>query len=384
MEEFAFMQPILLTIAGLVIGALLKSMLKHSRFPYTVGLFGIGLIAGILNRAEVFQSMPQLSEALDSVANINPDLILYLFLPILIFDAAYELNMHIFKKTLANATILAAPGLVICMLLTGLLMVAIGMFIPGYESWSWTFALMFGALISATDPVAVVALLHELKTSKRFSTLVDAESLLNDGTGIVCFMLFFGAYAATGGSDSSPIVEFIKVVSVSTVLGYFLARVVIWFITRVNSEEMIQNSAIIISAYVTFIISQFYLGVSGVIALVAFGLTVTYVGKPRLKPQVNHFMEHFWELATYIANTLIFIIVGLVIAEKVTFSWGQLGMLIVIYIFLNLFRFAMISLLYPIMKKNGIRTFKTRISNPDLGRSEGCACHDTCFDGFVH
>ena len=55
MEEFAFMQPILLTIAGLVIGALLKSMLKHSRFPYTVGLFGIGLIAGILNRAEVFQ-----------------------------------------------------------------------------------------------------------------------------------------------------------------------------------------------------------------------------------------------------------------------------------------------------------------------------------------
>lgn len=353
MEEFAFMQPILLTIAGLVIGALLKSMLKHSRFSYTVGLFGIGLIAGILNRAEVFQSMPQLSEALDSVANINPDLILYLFLPILIFDAAYELNMHIFKKTLANATILAAPGLVICMLLTGLLMVAIGMFIPGYESWSWTFALMFGALISATDPVAVVALLHELKTSKRFSTLVDAESLLNDGTGIVCFMLFFGAYAATGGSDSSPIVEFIKVVSVSTVLGYFLARVVIWFITRVNSEEMIQNSAIIISAYVTFIISQFYLGVSGVIALVAFGLTVTYVGKPRLKPQVNHFMEHFWELATYIANTLIFIIVGLVIAEKVTFSWGQLGMLIVIYIFLNLFRFAMISLLYPIMKKMG-------------------------------
>lgn len=76
------------------------------------------------------------------------------------------------------------------MLLTGLLLVGIGVCVPGFESWTWTFALMFGALISATDPVAVVALLHELKTSKRFSTLVDAESLLNDGTGIVCFMLF--------------------------------------------------------------------------------------------------------------------------------------------------------------------------------------------------
>ena len=224
MEEFAFLQPLLLTITGLVIGALLKSILKHSRFPYTVGLFGIGLLVGILNRSGIFHSMPQITEAVDSVANINPDLILYLFLPILIFDAAYELNMHIFKKTLANATLLAAPGLVICMILTGVLMVGIGLTIPGYENWTWAFALMFGALISATDPVAVVALLHELKTSKRFSTLVDAESLLNDGTGIVCFMLFFGVYAATGGSDSSPIMEFIKVISISTILGYFLAR----------------------------------------------------------------------------------------------------------------------------------------------------------------
>lgn len=353
MEEFAFLQPLLLTITGLIIGALLKSLLKHSRFPYTVGLFAIGLLVGILNRSGIFHSLPQISNAVNSVADINPDLILYLFLPILIFDAAYELNMHIFKKTLANATLLAAPGLIICMILTGVLMVVIGLVIPGYESWSWTFALMFGALISATDPVAVVALLHELKTSKRFSTLVDAESLLNDGTGIVCFMLFFGVYAATGGSDSSPVMEFIKVITVSTVLGYFLARVVIWFITRINSEEMIQNSVIILSAYVTFIVSQFYLGVSGVIALVAFGLTVTYVGKPRLKPQVNNFMGHFWELATYIANTLIFIIVGIVISEKVSFSWSAFGVLILIYIFLNLFRYAMISMLYPVMKRMG-------------------------------
>lgn len=76
------------------------------------------------------------------------------------------------------------------MLLTAALMIGISLFAPEYTSWTWPLALMFGALISATDPVAVVALLHELGTSKRFSTLVDGESLLNDGTGIVCFMLF--------------------------------------------------------------------------------------------------------------------------------------------------------------------------------------------------
>lgn len=353
MEEYTFLAPLLLTIGGLIIGAILKSLLKHSRLPYTVGLFAIGIILGVMNRTGVFQSLPELHDAVSSVANINPDLILYLFLPILIFDAAYELNLHIFKKTLANATLLAAPGLIICMLITGALMMGVATFIPGFESWTWAFALMFGALISATDPVAVVALLHELKTSKRFSTLVDAESLLNDGTGIVCFMLFFGAYAAGETTHASPVITFIREVGLSTLLGFLLARIVIWFITRINSEEMVQNSVIILAAYLTFILSQYYLGVSGVIALVAFGLTVTYVGKPRLKPQVNTFMEHFWELLTYIANTLIFILVGVVIAEKVDFSWGALGVLILIYIALNLIRFAMIMLLYPVMKRLG-------------------------------
>lgn len=353
MEETTLLTPLLLTIAGLTVGAIFKSLFQRTRIPYTVGLFAIGLAAGILNRTGVFQAMPQVSHALDSVANINPDLILYIFLPILIFDAAYELNLHIFKKTLTNATLLAGPGLIICMILTAALLIAISLLVPGYEKWTWASALMFGALISATDPVAVVALLHELKTSKRFSTLVDAESLLNDGTGIVCFMLFYGITVWGRSDDLTPILEFCQVVAGGAILGFVAARLVIWFITRVNSEDMIQNSVIILSAYLVFILSQYYLGISGVIALVAFGLTVAYVGKPRLKPQVNTFMGSFWELLTYIANTLIFIIVGVVIAEKVDFSWSHFGILLLVYVFLNIFRYIIIMILYPIMKRSG-------------------------------
>lgn len=84
MEETNLLAPLLLTIAGLMVGAIFKSLFQRTRIPYTVGLFAIGLIAGILNRAGVFQNTSQLSQALDSVANINPDLILYIFLPILI------------------------------------------------------------------------------------------------------------------------------------------------------------------------------------------------------------------------------------------------------------------------------------------------------------
>lgn len=353
MEETALLAPLLLTIAGLTVGAIFKSLFQRTRIPYTVGLFAIGLAAGIMNRMGVFHGMPQFSAALDSVANINPDLILYIFLPILIFDAAYELNLHIFKKTLTNATLLAAPGLIICMILTAGVLMAISFFVPGYEKWTWASALMFGALISATDPVAVVALLHELKTSKRFSTLVDAESLLNDGTGIVCFMLFYGITVWGRNDELTPILEFCQVVAGGAILGFIAARLVIWFITRVNSEVMIQNSVIILSAYLVFILAQLYLGISGVIALVAFGLTIAYVGKPRLKPQVNIFMGSFWELLTYIANTLIFIIVGIVIAEKVDFSWSHCAILLLVYIALNIIRYITIMMLYPIMKRSG-------------------------------
>ncbi|WP_455996738.1 cation:proton antiporter [Phocaeicola barnesiae] len=353
MEETALLAPLLLIIAGLTVGAIFKSLFQRTRIPYTVGLFAIGLAAGIMNRMGVFHGMPQFSAALDSVANINPDLILYIFLPILIFDAAYELNLHIFKKTLTNATLLAAPGLIICMILTAGVLMAISFFVPGYEKWTWASALMFGALISATDPVAVVALLHELKTSKRFSTLVDAESLLNDGTGIVCFMLFYGITVWGRNDELTPILEFCQVVAGGAILGFIAARLVIWFITRVNSEEMIQNSVIILSAYLVFILAQLYLGISGVIALVAFGLTIAYVGKPRLKPQVNIFMGSFWELLTYIANTLIFIIVGIVIAEKVDFSWSHCAILLLVYIALNIIRYITIMMLYPIMKRSG-------------------------------
>lgn len=211
---------------------------------------------------------------------------------------------------------------------------------------------MFGALISATDPVAVVALLKELGTSKRFSTLVDAESMLNDGTGIVLFMLFFGVYTSAGATEN-PLVNFLLVVFGGMLLGWIIARFTIWFLGKVGGDEAVQNSVIIVSSYITFILAQSFLDVSGVIALVAFGLAITYTGKPRLKPEVNQFMDQFWELMAYMANTLIFIIVGVVIAMKIELSWTSLLLVILVYVGVNIVRMLVITILYPIMKKAG-------------------------------
>lgn len=352
METNNLLAPLFFVLIGLMAGAFLKFGLKKTPLPYTVGLFAFGLLIGMFDRLGWLNGIPLLQSTIDFAGNSNPDMILYIFLPILIFDAAYELDVHVFRKTLTNATLLSVPGVVIAMLLTALLMVGISSFVPSYEEWNWTFALMFGALISATDPVAVVALLKELGTSKRFSTLVDAESMLNDGTGIVLFMLFFGAYSTSGISES-PVTDFIMVVAGGALLGTFFAYLCIQFITKVKGDEMLQNSVMILSAYMTFILAQNYLEVSGVIALVGFGLTVSYMGRPRLKPQVNRFMRQFWELAAHIANTLIFIIVGIVIALKVDFSWTDLFILLCVYAGVNLIRILVITIFYPFMKRCG-------------------------------
>ncbi len=353
METNALLAPLFFIVICLVVGAILKSVLKKTNFPYTVGLFALGILLGLLDRFGILQEAGILKPAVDFAGNMNPDLILYIFLPLLIFDGAYELDLHVFRKSLLNSTLLAGPGMVISMFLIGALIMGLAYFIPECSGWNWSYALMFGALISATDPVAVVALLKELGTSKRFSTLVDAESMLNDGTGIVLFMIFFGVYSASGATNMSPVLNFLLVVFGGVLLGWIIARFTIWFLNKVGGDESVQNSVIIVSSYITFILAQSFLDVSGVIALVAFGLTIAHMGRPHLKPNVNKFMGEFWELMAYIANTLIFIIVGVVIALKVDMTWKSFLLLLAVYIGINIARMLMIIILYPFMKKTG-------------------------------
>lgn len=352
MDSMELLAPLVFVIVSLVAGAILKYGLKRTVLPYTVGLFAFGLIIGLLDRAGVYADGSIFKQSIDFAGNIDPDLILYLFLPILIFDAAYELDVHIFRKTLTNATLLSGPGMVVAMFLTGLLMMGISLFAPNYAQWTWTHALMFGALISATDPVAVVALLKELGVSKRFSTLVDAESMLNDGTGIVLFMLFFGTFTAAGKVDA-PVMDFVYVVLGGVLLGVVFGWLCLWFITRSQNDAIMQNSAILVSAYLTFFLAQSYMDVSGVIALVGYGVVIAYYGRPRIAPEVNRFMQDFWELATYMANTLIFILVGVVIALQVKATLMDFVVLILVYIGINIVRMAMIAIFYPVMKRSG-------------------------------
>ncbi len=347
------MEPLLFIIIALIIGAGTRYLLRKSFLPYTVSLLIIGIILGILVRMGIFgHSLASMSEAVKWAGNIDPHLILYVFLPTLIFEAAFAMDVHTFKKSFANASIMAIPGIIIALILTAALMMLLNEWNIGLSGWGWALALLFGTVISATDPVAVVALLKDLGASKKLGTLIEGESLLNDGTAIVIFMvLLTGITGQVAGN--SPIVEFFKVAFGGALLGIAIGYITMSWVGKVFNDALVEISVMIAAAYLTFFIAEHFLHVSGVLGVVAFGLIMAGNGRTKISPGVEHFLHEFWELAAFIANTLIFLIVGLVIAQQTVFRKSDFLVLILLYIGIHIIRALVITIFFPAMKKIG-------------------------------
>lgn len=357
----ADMSPLFFIIIALLFGAAVRHLLRKSPIPFTVWLLLIGLALGAMVRLGWF-SITQignlsvdfglLDRAFNWAGNIDPHIIMYVFLPTLIFEAAFAMDVHTFKKTAINASILAIPGIIIAMILTALIVLGIDRMGLGLNGWGWAYALMFGAVASATDPVAVVALLKELGASKKLGTLIEGESMLNDGTAIVLFMLFF-TMVSGGESNASPVVEFLKVAVGGTLVGIVIGTLSIRWVRKVFNDALVEISVIVAAAYITFFICEYFLHVSGVLGLVALGLAMASVGKTRISPEVEHFLHEFWELFAFIANTLIFIIVGVVIAEQVAITGRNILILLIIYVGVHIVRALVILMFYPLLKRSG-------------------------------
>ena len=173
------MSPLFFIIMALFIGINTKRFLRKVPIPYTVILLLIGLVIGVLNRIEWVQGFSLLTNSIDWAAHIESKIILYVFLPTLIFEAAFDLDVHTFKKSFWNAFLMAVPGIAIAIGVTTLMVIGLRELNIGFNHWDWKIAAMFGAVICATDPVAVVSLLKELGGGKKLRTLIESESLLD-------------------------------------------------------------------------------------------------------------------------------------------------------------------------------------------------------------
>jgi NhaP-type Na+/H+ or K+/H+ antiporter len=296
-------------------------------------------------------------------AHLDPHLLLYVFLPILIFEAAFAMDVHVFKKSFSNALIMAGPGIITAVLMTGGVLIMIIKGGIGLTEWNWSYlgdnkmimlCMLFGVIVSATDPVAVVALLKELGASKKLGTLIEGESLLNDGTAIVLFLVIFAV--VVGEMVFSPLgslKDFAVIGLGGAALGGVMAITLMIWIKRVFNDPMVEITIIVMAAYLTFYVAEHFAGVSGVLALVSLGVFMAGFGRTRISPEVEHFLHEFWELAAFIANVLIFIIVGVVIAQRITPTWEDVGILLIIYATIHVVRAVNILVFYPLMAKLG-------------------------------
>lgn len=350
--------PLFFIIIAVFIGAATRHFLKAIPVPFTALLLIIGIVLGVMTRLHWFQSwggmdVSFIEDSFKWAAHIDPHMLFFVFLPILIFEAAFAMDLHTFKKSATNSVILAVPGILVALLLTGAMVYAIDILDIGLEGWAnWSLAFMFGSVISATDPVAVVALLKDLGASKKLGTLIEGESLLNDGTAIVLFMVFFLGISGQA-SDANGFLEFFRVALGGVGVGLFVGWITLRWLKRVFNDAMVEISAVVAAAYFTFYVAEHFMHVSGVLALVALGLMIGGFGRSSISPQVEHFMHEFWELAGFIANCLIFLIVGFVIAERTEFSANDFMVLGIIYVGIHVVRGIVMLMHYPFMKNAG-------------------------------
>jgi CPA1 family monovalent cation:H+ antiporter len=285
MQQFLYTET--LVIALLLIVSLVAIAVQRFRIPYTVALVVVGLLITLQSRLQ-FQ--------------LTPELILALFVPPLVFEAAFQLNFRDLQRNLPAILLLAVPGVILTTLIVaGVLKLGTALSFP--------IALVFGALIAATDPVAVVALFRTLGVPKRLAVLVEGESLLNDGTAIVVFNLML-VVALTGQfSLVESLASFLRVALGGTLVGLVLGWLVSRLIARVD-DHLIETTLTTVLAFGAYLIAE-QMHFSGVLAVVAAGLINGNLGQQGMSPTTRIVLFNFWEYVAFLANSLVFLLIGL-------------------------------------------------------------------------
>lgn len=296
------------------------------KVPYTVALVVAGLVLGTIQ----FIHPPSLTK----------ELLYALFLPGLVFEAAFHLDFQRFWQNKLAIHALAVPGVAAAIGLTALLLLPALRFLHVSEGFGLSHALVFAALIAATDPIAVVALFKSLGAPKRLAILIEGESLLNDGTAVVFFTLILGAVIGGSTSIVAATLDFFRVVGLGTVVGLAIGYLASKLTQRVD-EPMIEITLTTIAAYGSFILAEHF-HLSGVIATVAAGMLCgNYGARTGMSPSTRIAVQSFWEYVAFGLNSVIFLLIGFEVrVTSLLASWQPilaaffvvtLGRVVVIY-----------------------------------------------------
>jgi CPA1 family monovalent cation:H+ antiporter len=283
----------------LFVSALVAILTRRLGMPYTVGL----VLAGM-----GFYLLP-----VHPSLELSQDLVYSVFLPPLVFEAAFYLRWDDLRKDLPVLAALATVGVVLAAAVT-----AVGMRLTA--SWPWSSAVLFGVLIAATDPVSVIATFKEAGVRGRVRLLMEAESLLNDGTAAVAFALALGVATGADASPSSIVVGMVVTIGGGVLIGASVGFALMLLAGR-SEDHLVAISLTTLAAYGSFHVAEHF-HASGVLAALAAGLVTGNFGAlGSASARGREAVESFWEYAAFVVNSFIFILIG---AEVVKQRFGAL------------------------------------------------------------
>ena len=272
----------------LFVSALVAMLTRRLRLPYTVGLVLAGMGLYFLH---IYIKW-----------HLSKDLIFSVFLPPLVFEAALFINWREFKEDLPVVALLATAGVVLAAAVT-----AIGMHYA--LAWDWGSAVVFGVLIAATDPVSVIATFKEAGVTGRLRLLIEAESLLNDGTAAVAFV----ATLAILAGDHQNFVSITGMLLLTIVGGSLIGAVVasgFMLLAGQTPDYLVEITFTTLAAYGSFFVAEHF-HCSGVLAALTAGLVVgNFRSSTSMTDTGRQVLEPFWEYVAFIANSLIFLLIG--------------------------------------------------------------------------
>jgi CPA1 family monovalent cation:H+ antiporter len=272
----------------LFVACLVAIVTKRIGLPYAIGLVVAGIALSLIGY--------------DSRIALTPELIFTFLLPPLVFEAALHLRWGQFRREAPLVLSIAFVGT-----LLSAAVVAAGMhWIVG---WGWQAALLFGALIAATDPVSVIAMMKEQNAEKRLRFLMESESLVNDGAAAVLFTLIVAWIAGDGGSAGSVALALVTTVAGGVLCGLVVAGFLLLVAGR-SDDHLVELTLTMLAAYGSFLLAE-KTNVSGVLATLAAGMLVGNWGKGRgLTAHGGDAMIKFWDFAAFLANSIVFLLIG--------------------------------------------------------------------------
>ena len=347
-------------VAILVIACGMALLAKRLKLPYTVLLVVAGLAVSLL-----LDGAPGLREHLEKI-KLKPELLLQVFLPILLFEAAFHVDLKSFLNNRRAILFLAIPGVIIGMVLTTAVFVPVAQLIRG--DMMWQVGLVTAAMLAATDPISVVALFKEFTVSKRLGIIVEGESLINDGIAVVLFGVVVKITADSLGlsiptlDDQGGNVQalhvlrnFLQEVFLGTAVGVAVGLAMSYLTSKVN-DHLIEVALTAIAAYGSNVMAM-QLHASGVIAVVVCGMMVGNVGaKHGMSPTTREAVFSFWEFAAFMANSFVFILIGLEI--RLSELWADAGLIVAFFVIMILIRSVTVFGVHNLVRREDLKLKK--------------------------